>query len=154
MKAALTFTLGLLACSGSVKDIHISLTVSGSLCDAGTLEMLGSLSVEVWGADAQGGSCRRARHCVSLSPPMTLMAIEDQLQAQGQPLLDVASPGALKIAVVGYRTPICTSIGDVGALLCGVADISTASAGRLPIPVRCKTTFGTECAGTVVPACP
>jgi len=136
-------------CSSTAQDRQLRLTIDATAVEP-QLGDLGVLSVEVYGVRDTTTLCTLARRCLypqDLGDPRT----GDELQAalrQVQPLVDVDASVAHQLAVVGRSGGLCDEHGPF--LLCGFADIATASGDDLTVTLadeRCPASLPAFCPG-------
>jgi hypothetical protein len=151
--ALLGFTLAL-ACDDpaptptpEVEDRTLQLSVDVSAVEP-RLGEVGVLSVEVYGLRQTTSLCTLARRCLY---PLDLGSPQDGEQLQAalrsvQPLVEVDAENAHQIAVVARSGGLCDEQGPF--LLCGFADIGTASGDELTIALaegQCPQTLPEFC---------
>lgn len=154
MRAALGFAaaLAVTACAEDpvVTPMTLDLVDDAPECVMLQVGTIRSVEVMAVGATDAGADCRLDRACIEVSLSVNVDALEDQLAAAPQPVLDVETDQLVRVWVRGFDAQGCG-----GTLrLCGIADTDAAVAGRLGVPVVCDTRLADRCPADDLPACP
>ncbi|MCH9683808.1 MAG: hypothetical protein K0V04_20420 [Deltaproteobacteria bacterium] len=146
-----SIVLGLLVASGcptTASDRQLRLSVDASDVEPRLAE-LGVLSVEVYGVRDTTTLCTLARRCLypqDLGNPQTSAQLQGALRSI-EPLVEVDADVAHQLAVVGRVGGLCDAQGPF--LLCGFADLATASGNDLTIGLA-----DAQCPDTLPDFCP
>lgn len=119
------------------EDLELRIEDPANECTADLLGEVKAISVEVWGAGANG-MCVLGRRClgdVSLEPHMTPEDIEDRISEVNQPLVDVPLDDARSVVIV-LRTQAFQCV-EGEAQACALTDLADANDGALSLDLGC-----------------